>query len=680
MKTSEMLESLAANLWWSWNPEVLGLFQQLNPEVYQSSGHAPVATLRAALPAVLEDASFKKQVKAVYEAFETYMNTPGKYAKAPRTSYFCMEYGLHESLPTYSGGLGILAGDHAKATSDLGIPFTGIGLFLKEGYFRQHFDANGWQQDDHPQLDPSQHPLYVVRNDDGSPVTATVTIGHQPVHLKAWRLDVGKTRLFLLDADLESNPPELRMLTHKLYQGGNELRLKQEIILGIGGVRMLRALGIETDVYHMNEGHCAFLTLELLRERMDLGERVTDAEAWVRERSVFTTHTPVPAGHDRFWSGRLLHDLASFRSDLGFSEGELMDYGRVESHEDMFTMTVLGLKMSRQANGVSALNGEVARDQWKAMFPDRSVDDVPIAHITNGVHVSTWAVPTARAFLEERLGDWKTNLLDPGFWAKLSEVSDEELWQYRTTLRKQLLDFIAARMPTQTLHVDLDLDPEALTIGFARRFATYKRAPLLFHDVERAAQLFADTDRPVQIIYAGKAHPADEGGKRFIQRIYEMSQHEAFRGKVVFLENYNIEVGRMLVSGCDVWLNNPRRPMEASGTSGQKIAVHGGLNVSILDGWWPEGYDGTNGWPIGNGTSFDDVQVQDDTDALALYNVLQHQVIPTFYRRTTDGLPVDWVARMRSAMMSLTRQFSALRMVSNYIDEMYAAPAPEVIG
>lgn len=677
MTTREMLESLAANMWWSWNPEVLDLFQRLNPAVFRASGHAPVATLQAADPAVLDDPSFAADVEAVYEAFQAYMHTPGVYADAPHTTYFCMEYGLHESMPTYSGGLGILAGDHAKATSDLGLPFVGIGLFLKEGYFRQHFDANGWQLDEHPKLDPSQHAIQEVRHDDGSLVTVTVYFAEQPVHLKAWRLDVGKTRLYLLDADLESNPPELRTLTHKLYQGGIGLRLKQEIILGIGGIRMVRALGIETDVYHMNEGHCAFLTLELLRERLEQGEPLADAEAWIQEHCVFTTHTPVPAGHDRFGVDHLLHEFATFRSRLGLSERDMLAYGRVDPDDmgEMFTMTVLGLKLSRKANGVSALNGEVARTQWQALCPDRPVDEVPIGHITNGVHVATWTAPYARAFLEQRLGNWKANLLDPAFWAQLEDVSDEDLWHYRTTLRGLLLDFIWERMPTQSLQTEIDFNPHALTIGFARRFATYKRAPLLFYNVERAARLFTNTERPLQIIYAGKAHPEDNGGKQFIHQIYEISQREPFRGKVIFLEDYNIEVGKMLVSGCDVWLNNPRRPMEASGTSGQKVSVHGGLNVSILDGWWPEGYDTTNGWPIGSGTTYSDVAVQDETDALALYNVLRHQVIPTFYRRDSDGIPHDWVARMRRAMMTLTPQFSALRMVSDYIEQMYAAPA-----
>jgi alpha-glucan phosphorylase-like protein len=677
MTTRDKLESLAANLWWTWNPEARDLFRRLNPDAFQAAHHAPLPALRQADPALLDDDRFVDDVSAVYDTFQAYMDTPTR-ADAPRTAYFCMEYGLHESMPSYSGGLGVLAGDHTKATSDLGLPFVAIGLFLKNGYFKQSFDENGQQFDTHPGIDPNDHPLRLVTDDDGTPVTVTVHLGDQPLVLKAWRLDVGRTPLYLLDADLDENPVDLRTLTHNLYQGGNHIRLQQEIVLGIGGVRLMRALDLDADVYHLNEGHCAFLTLELMRERMDAGEPRKAAERWVREHCVFTTHTPVPAGHDRFNPGRTLGQMTTFRDQLGLSDRDFMAYGRVDPDDDgeSFTMTVLGLKMSRAANGVSRLNGEVARTQWKALYPDRPVDEVPIGHITNGIHLPTWTAPHARAFLEQRLGDWLARRQEPDFWKDaIANIPDSDLWQYRSTLRGLLLDFVADYVARQSLPQTVDLAPEALTIGFARRFATYKRAPLIFSDLERAERIFANADRPVQILFAGKAHPEDEGGKGYIRTIFEMSQRPAFKGKVVFLENYSMEIGRMLVSGCDVWLNNPRRPMEASGTSGQKIAAHGGLNVSILDGWWPEGYDGSNGWTIGDGTVYPDVGKQDAEDATALYAVLENEVIPAFYDRDPEGLPRGWISRMRRAMQTLPATFSAVRMVSDYVEEMYTAPA-----
>ncbi|NNF03161.1 MAG: alpha-glucan family phosphorylase, partial [Rhodothermales bacterium] len=454
-----------------------------------------------------------------------------------------------------------------------------------------------------------------------------------------------------------------------------------EIVLGIGGLRLLDALGVEADVYHMNEGHCSFLGLELLRKRLASVQNGTDAADWVRSRCVFTTHTPVWAGHDRFDAGLLLHSLRAFQQEIGMSDHELMSWGRVnpDDHTEQFTMTVLGLKLSRSANGVSRLNGEVARRQWAHMFPEREVDDVPIRHVTNGIHVPTWAAAEARPFLNEHFGAWETGRDRQETWNRVDDVSDEALWAYRRRLRERLIEFVEDAVSRQTLPQTVDLDPDALTIGFARRFATYKRAPLIFSDPERAARIFSSTDRPVQLIYAGKAHPADELGKEFIRKIVEFSRRPDFRGRVIFLEDYSIEIGRKLVSGCDVWLNNPRRPHEASGTSGQKVAVHGGLNLSIPDGWWPEGYDGTNGWSIGKDSShvYKDPAVQDPEDALLLYDLLEKDVIPAFYDRNDAGLPEGWIERMRRAMKTLVYPFSAHRMVLDYASEIYAAPTTE---
>lgn len=673
MNTYEKLEALARNLWWSWNPEVIDLFERLDPEAFRESGNNPFVAFKNAEP--ITDSALVADVDTAYQALTAYLDEPGRFADAPRTSYFCMEYGLHESLPIYSGGLGILAGDHAKAASDLGVPFTAIGLFLKEGYFKQRFTPDGWQLDEHPALDPVNHPLTLVSDEGGGTLHVTVHLGDQPVRLQAWRIRLGRTSLYLLDSDVEDNPGPLRNLTGRLYQGDWRTRLRQEIILGIGGVRLLRALDISTDVYHMNEGHCALLALELLRERLDAGNPMEEAVSWVRDHSVFTTHTPVLAGHDRFDPWLFLEQMSTFRNQLNHSEEDLLAYGRVHENnsDESFTMTVLGLRLSRSANGVSRLNGEVARQQWHSMYPERAVEDVPIGSITNGVHVPTWAVPIARAFLNEKIGDWKTLMADRDFWQAVDQVPDEVLWEYRNELRRQLLRFAADHVKRQSLPMEFGLSPDALTIGFARRFATYKRAPLLFTDVERAASIFSTPERPVQILYAGKAHPADDGGKRFIKQIVEAAHHPGLKGRVIFLENYNIEIGRMLVSGCDVWLNNPRRPMEASGTSGQKVAVHGGLNLSILDGWWPEGYNGRNGWAIGEehvDYELDPVE-QDRHDAESLYRRLEQEVVPTFYDRDERGVPTLWIKRMRTAMKDLIPQFSAVRMVTDYVERMY---------
>ena len=675
MTTHEKLEALARNLWWSWNPEVLEIYRRLDPDTFTRSKNNPVAVLKNVGQAEISDPSLLRDIDTAYAAFRDYLKTRGKYGDSCRVSYFCMEYGLHESLPIYSGGLGVLAGDHAKAASDLGLSFTAVGLFLREGYFAQRFTHDGWQLEDHPAMDPPLHPLELVKDNQGETLVVTVQLGDVTLHLQAWRIELGRNNIYLLDSDRPENPEELRQLAHRLYQGDRRTRLQQEVMLGIGGVRLLRALGVEADVYHMNEGHCAFLTLELLRERLAAGNVFEEAESWVRDHCVFTTHTPVLAGHDRFEPRLLLEQLSSISRDLNISDHDLLAYGRVhpQNPDESFTMTVLGLKLSRDANGVSRLNGEVAREQWHSLYPDRPLEDVPIDHITNGVHLSTWAVPTARVFLKEKLGNWTESAADESFWSKIDEIPDEVLWAYRNELRSQLVDFAQRYAREQTLPIACELQSNALTIGFARRFATYKRAPLIFSDLERVAWLFGNQDRPVQVLFAGKAHPADEGGKRFIQRIVEASHHPRLNGRVVFLENYDMSLARMLVSGCDVWLNNPRRPMEASGTSGQKVSIHGGLNLSILDGWWPEGHTGFNGWAINPRDQSEDLDPneQDARDARSLYDTLEQSVVPSFYERDERGLPLLWIRRMKNAMKQLVPQFSADRMVTEYIEKMY---------
>ena len=682
MTTREQLDALANNLWWSWTPAARNLFERVNPEAYRASRNTPRAALNAADDDVLADPAFQADVDAVYDTFTDYLDQEPHFDDPPETAYFCMEYGLHESMPLYSGGLGVLAGDHAKAASDLGLPFTAVGMFLKEGYFKQSFNADGWQQSTYPVLDPEQHPMERVTDEDGAPVTVQVTIGTEPVDIQAWHIRLGRIDLYLLDTDLESNAKSMRGLTRRLYSGGNKQRLQQELVLGIGGLRLLRALDVTPDVYHGNEGHCAFLMLELLRERMEAGDVTPDAEAWVRDHCVFTTHTPVPAGHDRFPPDLFNTQITGFRDTLDLNPRELLAYGRAnpEDPSEAFCMTVLGLKLSRARNGVSKINGHVARQQWQDMYPDREVADVPIGHITNGVHLPTWTAPPAQDFIREQLSsDWLTERHEPALWEQFDNLPDEALWTYRCALRQRLLDFVTEHVQSQTLPMHPELDPDALTIGFARRFATYKRAPLIFSDLERARSLFADEERPLQLLYAGKAHPADDDGKRFIQRIYEYSQQEGFAGKVVFLEGYDMQIGRMLVSGCDIWLNNPRRPLEASGTSGQKIAAHGGLNLSVLDGWWPEGYNGDNGWAIGPEPTGDygteDPERQDREDAASLYTQLEDHILPAFYERDAAGLPPAWIAKMREAMTGVPASFSAKRMVIDYVEQMYRVRA-----
>ena len=674
MTIREKLTSISRNLWWSWNPEVLALYRRLAPTQFETHKSNPVVALRHADESVFNVGAFQRDVNEAFDAFQAYMKETPRLEDAPKTAYFCMEYGIHESLPIYSGGLGVLAGDHTKAASDLGVPFVAVGLLLRDGYFRQSFDESGMQQAEYHKLVTDDHPMELVKDEDGNTIHIPVEIGGETLFLQAWRLDVGHTPLFLLDSDLDANPDHMRPLTRRLYQGGRPVRIRQEVVLGIGGLRLLRRLGYQFDVYHMNEGHCAFITFELLREYQDHGLSREEAIERIIDRCVFTTHTPVMAGHDRFEPELFLEIMWRMRDRLGMSDHEILSYGRVrpDDHAEWFTMTVLGLKMARTSNGVSALNGAVAREQWKELYPDRPVDEVPIGSITNGVHMPTWAAPLSRAFLNERLGDWMQNRFDPAFWERIKDLPDADLWALRSALRGSLIQYINERTQTQSISQEVALDPDALTIGFARRFATYKRAPLLFHDIERAEAIFAQSDRPVQIVYAGKAHPADDGGKEFIRRILEIAKHGAFRGKVVFLEDYNMEVGRMLISGCDVWLNNPRRPMEASGTSGQKIAMHGGLNCSILDGWWPEGYRGNNGWAIGGeNDSYESEQQQDSADAAALYDILENEVLPAFYTRNDDGVPSAWVARMKEAMSYLPYQFSAERMVKDYVEEIY---------
>ncbi len=688
------LAVLALNLWWAWNPEAQEIFRDLSPQVWERSHHNAVAVLRevsdAELRSRLQDSDFQKKTLRVLDEFEEYMGKKKTWAAkhVPRmkgpVAYFSAEFGIHESLPIYSGGLGVLSGDHAKSASDLGLPFVGIGLFYRNGYFQQRVDANGWQQELYPPQQPDRLPLQLVTRPEGGRLLNTVEIGHSTVFFQAWRLIVGRTEVYLLDTNLPENDQHFQGLTANVYGGNIDTRIGQEIILGIGGVRLLRSMNIVPGVYHMNEGHSAFLLLELLREHLAEGKTLQEAESAVRRGSVFTTHTPVPAGHDRFSSEMMVHTFSKFWSATGLPHDQLMAYGRVNGHEqgEPFTMTVLALRLSRGANAVSQLHGQVTREMWQSVYPGVSVERVPIGAITNGVHTPGWASARAHEFWNTRLGyDWTNKLLEPAFWENIEKnglASDEELWALRYCLRRDLVEFVRQRMRDQYARTgdsetsfDKVLSPDHLTICFARRFATYKRAPLIFHHLERILPILTDTEKPVQLVFAGKAHPRDNEGKRFLQKIIEMTRHPQLQGRVVFVENYDMNVARHLVSGADVWLNNPRRPLEASGTSGMKALIHGGLNLSIMDGWWREGYNGGNGWSIGNDTSNGDLERQDEEDFEALVAILENTVIPEYYDRDEAGIPRAWLRRVRHSMRTLIPVYNTDRMVAEYATTYY---------
>jgi glycogen phosphorylase len=683
-------------LWWTWNPQAQEIFNELAPLTWDHSNHSAVEVMHdvshTELAARLHDSDFQRKVRAVLDDFDSYMDPKETWCSrqnlkfAGPIAYFSAEIGLHESLPIYSGGLGVLSGDHTKSASDLGIPFIGISLLYRNGYFHQHIGADGWQQESYPRQDPIRLPLELVTEEAGGRLLNYVEIGHSTVYFQSWRLLVGRAVIYLLDTNLPENDQHFQGLTAHVYGGDVDTRIGQEIVLGIGGARMLRSLKISPSVYHMNEGHSAFLTLELLREEIRLGSSPREAEKAVKTRCIFTTHTPVPAGHDRFSSEHLEHALGRFWSVTGLDHDHLMSLGRVNAanQTEMFTMTVLALKMSRAANGVSKLHGEVSREMWKELFPDKTVAEVPIGSITNGIHTPSWATSKAHAFWNKRLGvDWTAKLMDARYWNKLELgdlATDEELWALRTILRRDLVEFVRRRLRSQLLRSDTEiistidqaLSPDVLTIGFARRFATYKRAPLVFRHLDKIIELVNHPQHPVQFVFAGKAHPRDNEGKRYLQQIVEISHHPQLAGKVIFIENYDINVGRHLVAGADIWLNTPRRPLEASGTSGQKIVIHGGLNLGIMDGWWREGFNGANGWPIGDDVSEANLDVQDERDFGDLFHVLTEGVIPEFYRRNERGIPEAWIKRIRSAMQSLLPVYNTDRMVAEYVTRFYA--------
>jgi len=698
------LGRMARNLWWSWDQDAQDIFHELSPRGWQNLYHNPVAILHEVsayeLRVRLQEPAFAARVRAVLGKFDAYLRHDRTWAalEAPGlasrpVAYFSAEFAFHETLPIAAGGLGALAGDHAKSASDLGIPFVGVSLFYREGYFQQAINHENWQTEYYTQLNPRNLPVEPVLDARGEPLVCTVRVASTTVRFHAWRVNIGRVPVYLLDTNRPENEPHLRDLTLRVYGGDSTTRVLQEIVLGVGGVRLLRMLGHQPGTFHMNEGHAAFLTLELVREKLASGLPFDEAVRHTTAECLFTTHTPVEAGHDRFTSDLMAYAAHGLASDLGLSHDALMNLGRVRADDvaEPFCMTVLALRLSRAANGVSALHGEVSREMWRDLFQAQHEEQVPIGHVTNGIHLVGWMKGTVRKFWRNKHRelhpdrtdlDWIADANSREFWASVSDpsvVSDEELWALRYRLRRELIEFTRRRLllqghtfsPGDFITFDSFLNPDALTIGFARRFATYKRAPLIFDQFENVVRLVRDSARPVQFIFAGKAHPRDDAGKAFIQKVIHLSKYSELKGHVVFIENYDIHVCRMMVSGCDIWLNNPRRPLEASGTSGMKTTAHGCLNLSILDGWWREGFDGSNGFAIGPDSHPSDVAEQDRVDSLNLYQALTTHVIPEFFHLDADGIPRRWIARIRRAMATLAPEYTTWRMVQEYTRKYY---------
>lgn len=696
----EKLWSLARNLWWSWDQDSTSLFRDLDPVRWRELNHNPIALLAEIPLAKLErragELVLHGRINYAYRRQQEYLQADRTWGAThagvlrPRpVAYFSAEFGLHESLPIYSGGLGVLAGDHVKSASDLDIPLVGVGLFYGQGYFRQRLDRTGWQHEEYLPADVNQLPMELAIGKKGEPVTVHIQTRGASIAAKVWRVKVGRIDLLLLDSNVDGNTPEDRELTSRLYGGDGRVRVRQELLLGVGGFRALRAMGITPGVLHLNEGHSGFAVLEAIRSRMEEeGVSFDEALPHVSREVVFTTHTPVPAGHDRFNAGLIEEHFGPLREALGLSYDSFMGLGRErpsDSHEE-FCMTVLGLRLSRRANAVSALHGEVSRAMWTGLYPGKLEDQVPIGHITNGVHVPSWLAPQMFRLYDRHLGvGWHEHSGESRIWEGIETVDDGELWETHLSLKSRLLEFVRRRAkeqaerrgesPETLLRLNRVLSPDALTVGFARRFATYKRANLLLADIEKLVSMVNDPNRPVQFVFAGKAHPRDEPGKRVLQQIAELMRDPQFADKFVFVEDYDINVGRLFVQGVDVWLNNPRRPLEASGTSGQKVVLNGGLNLSVPDGWWAEAYDGLNGFSIGTGRTHSNMHVHDARDGEDLYRVLREEVIPLFYQRDRDGLPRGWIKRMKRTIRTLGWRFNANRMVMDYTLKCYVPAA-----
>jgi starch phosphorylase len=697
------LYELAYNLWWSWHPEAQALYRDIDRDLWEYVGHNPVRFLSEISSPRLEraatDDAYCGRYDATLAAFDTYMHAEDTWFRrtypqyAGRTiAYFSAEFGLHEALPIYSGGLGILSGDHCKEASDLGLPFVGVGFLYPQGYFTQRITRDGHQEAIYDRLHFAEAPATAATDPDGNEVLIGVDLPGRRVYAKVWKLQVGRIPLYLLDTDVDFNSPADRVLAARLYGGDIDMRIAQEIMLGIGGVRALRALHIDPAVWHMNEGHSAFMGLERARELIaEHGLSFAEAREVVVANAIFTTHTPVAAGNDAFGFDLIDRYFGNYWPQLGLSRDEflLLAY-QEQSWGSSFSMTALALRLSGQSNGVSRIHGEVSRRMWSFLWPGVDIDEVPITHITNGVHTATWLAPEMAALYDRSLGEqWRTQVDDPAVWEPVARIPDAELWAAHQECKRQLFAYARRHLrqqrirlgegPQQLDEVETMLDPDRLTIGFARRFATYKRATLLFRDLARLRALLTNPERPVQIIFAGKAHPADEPGKALISQIVRLAQEEGFRGHILFLEGYDMEMARYLVSGCDLWLNTPIHPYEASGTSGQKASLNGLPNCSVLDGWWVEGFNGRNGWSIGEGREYYDAETRDAADSRSLYSVLEQQVLPAYYERDEQGVPRAWISVMKEAIRTIVPRFSMSRMVKEYTDRCYIPAAQQAV-
>lgn len=693
------LPELANNLWWSWNDDAQAVFRAIDLDLWERVAHNPVKLLRevgqARLDAAAADAPYLDRYQAVLARFDAYMHPTDTWFSRTfpdlvnhTIAYFSAEFGLHEALPIYSGGLGVLSGDHCKTASDLGLPFVAVGFLYPQGYFTQYINADGWQEARYSKLSFSEVPATPAIGLDGHEVLVKCELPGREVYAKVWKIQVGRIPLYLMDTDVPQNQPGDRELSARLYGGDQNLRISQEFVLGIGGVRAVRALGLKPAVWHMNEGHSAFLGLERARNYVqEQGLSFAEAQEVVRASSVFTTHTPVPAGHDVFNWDLMDRFFSHYWPQLGLTREEFLELAR---HDQVwgpgFSMTVLALRMAGRTNGVAALHGAVSRDMWQWLWPHTPVDEVPIGHVTNGVHLETWLGPDMAALLDVHLpADWRERLDEPGVLDGIYAIPDDAFWQTHMTAKRRLIDFVRRRARARAIRqgespavlelIDGVFDEDAFTIGFARRFATYKRATLIFRDMERFERLLNNPQGPAQIMFSGKAHPADDAGKTYIQHIVGVAQMPEYWDKVGFIEDYDMNVARYLVQGVDLWLNNPRRPREASGTSGQKAAMNGVPNLSVLDGWWVEGYNGKNGWVVGEEREYRDLDVQDEADALSLYRALEHDIIPLYFDRDEEGVPHGWVTVAKEAIHSSLWAFSFRRMLEEYCQQLYGPAA-----
>jgi len=693
------LDQLAVDLWWSWNAEGREVFRRLDYTLWRQTAHNPVRMLSLVPSGKLAAAAENPQFLAAYDlaissldaaraAHNTWWESKYPGLQGRSIAYFSAEFALHQSLPIYAGGLGVLAGDHCKEASDLGVPLIGVGFMYPQGYFHQHVSGEGWQEESYERLNWADVAIEKATNADGSPLVTAVPIGDRTVLVQVWLVRAGRVKLYLLDTDLEENAPWDRELSARLYGGDRETRIQQEIILGIGGVRALKALGVDPGVFHLNEGHAGFVVLQRIRDLIEQGASFDDALAQIKKTTIFTTHTPVPAGHDAFPFYMVEKHLSGAWGTLGSNRDRFLALG---SHDNgsgpQFNMTALALRSAGSTNAVSELHGKVTRSMFHPMWPDRGEDQVPVGHVTNGVHVPTWIAPDLADLFAKHVGPgWLDRQDDPAQWEAVLNIPDDELWAVRNSLRRYLFTFVRERArqrwtvervgTPRVVAAGTLLEPEALTIGFARRFTGYKRPELIFHDPERLARILSSSERPVQIVFAGKSHPADETGKHHLQRVYRRALDPMFGGRIAFVDDYDLHVAHFLVQGCDVWLNNPRKPLEASGTSGMKAAVNGVPHLSIGDGWWAEGYNSKNGWLIDGGLGYDNHDAADAADAASLYRLLEEEVVPTYYDRDANGVPHRWLAVVKESIRTVAPRFSARRMVKEYVDRMYA-PALE---